>query len=170
MLVYCFTSFSRNSGYLTRTYDIRIQSSYTEQAFRFKEFSFGVGNDLLRGLGQIDFALQQKLIPEYLLSRLFTHDVNYALLFTVGSLELFLGTLFLSRSLKVSWNSSLIASWVMALMAFGWTSVKIGSLFWLQPDYAHLIAIGCFLIGLVLRISGRSIKESALNGCAFLFF
>ena len=167
LLVYCFTSFSRNSGYLTRTYDIRIQSSYTEQAFRFQEFSFGVGNDLLRGLGQIDFALQQKLIPEYLFSRLFTHDVNYALLFTVGSLELFLGTLFLSRSLKVNWNISLIASWVMALMAFGWTSVKIGSLFWLQPDYAHLIAIGCFLIGLVLRISGRSIKESALNGCAF---
>ena len=169
LLAYCFTSFSRNSGYLTRTYDIRTQSSYTEQAFRFKEFSFGVGNDLLRGLGQIDFPLQQKLIPEYLFSRLFTHDVNYALLFTVGSLELFLGTLFLSRSLKVSWNISLIASWVMALMAFGWTSVKIGSLFWLQPDYAHLIAIGCFLIGLMTQITGDSAKKSVLIACACIF-
>lgn len=167
LLAYCASSFSRNSGYLTRTYDIRIQSAYTEEAFRFNEFSLGVGNDLLRGLGSIDFPLQQKLIPEYLFSRLFTHDVNYVLLFTVGSLELFLGTLFLGRSLKLSWNISLTAGWVMALLAFGWTSVKIGSLFWLQPDYAHLIAIGCFLIGLVLRISGRSIKESVLNGCAF---
>ena len=169
LLAYCFTSFSRNSGYLTRTYDIRTQSSYTEQAFRFKEFSFGVGNDLLRGLGQIDFPLQQKLIPEYLFSHLFTHDVNYALLFTVGSLELFLGTLFLSRSLKVSWNISLIASWVMALMAFGWTSVKIGSLFWLQPDYAHLISIGCFLIGLMTQITGDSAKKSVLIACACIF-
>ena len=129
LITYCLTVFPRISGYLTRASDVRVQISYIEEAWRFKEFSLGVGNDLLRGLGSVDFPLQQFLIPEYLMSRLFTNDVNFTLLFLTGSLELFLGTLFLGRSLKLSWNVSIAGAWIMALMAFGWTSVKIGSLF-----------------------------------------
>ena len=168
LITYCLTVFPRISGYLTRSSDVRVQSSLIEEAWRFKEFSLGVGNDLLRGLGSVDFPLQQFLIPEYLMSRLFTNDVNFTLLFLTGSLELFLCTLFLGRSLKLSWNVSIAGAWIMALMAFGWTSVKIGSLFWLQPDYAHLIAMFAVLVGLIIRMVDTALVKVVMYGGLFL--
>lgn len=159
-VLFCLICFSRISGYLTRTYDLQIHSAYTDQAFKWNEFSLGVGNSLLHGLGGLDFPLQQLLIPEYLVSRLFTAEVNFTLLFLAGSLELFISTCFLSRSLKLSWDLSISGAWIMSLLAFGWTDIRIGNLYWMMPDYAHLISIFALLIGLIIRIGNLSILKN----------
>ena len=166
-VLFCLICFSRISGYLTRTYDLQIHSAYTDQAFKWNEFSLGVGNSLLHGLSGLDFPLQQLLIPEYLVSRLFTAEVNFTLLFLAGSLELFISTCFLSRSLKLSWDLSISSAWIMSLLAFGWTDIRIGNLYWMMPDYAHLISIFAVLIGLIIRIGNLSILKNF--GLGFLF-
>ncbi len=169
LVVYCLVVFPRIGGYLTRTYDIRYQASLIDQAFRSREFSFGVGNNFLHGLGNIDFNIQQLLIPSHFLSRAFTNEVNFTALFMVASVELFATVFFLAKTLRLSHKSCLLSAWMLPVLAFGWTEIKIGNLYWMQPDYSHAISLFAVQLALFLRVGRGSRRDTVFNTFWMLF-
>jgi len=169
LVVYCLVVFPRIGGYLTRTYDIRYQASLIDQAFRNNEFSFGVGNNFLHGLGNIDRDIQQLLIPSHFFSRAFTNDVNFTALFLVASVELFATIFFLAKTLRLSHKACLLSAWMLPVLAFGWTEIKIGNLYWMQPDYSHAISLFAVQLALFLRVGRGDKRDAALNTFWILF-
>src|SRR5262245_33429566 len=161
-----FVAFRNNTSWLFYAYDGQFEVSLITVGSLFAPLRAGLTNDFFHGIGNVWFAVQPQLFPEYFfsLSRAgkFT---NFALAYTISATQLFAGTYLIARLLGITGAAALIAAWIVPLLTFqfvGWH--LIANTFRFFPHYATVAVLVCIVSVLVLLTGVSTSRKAALFG------
>jgi hypothetical protein len=161
-----FVSFRHNASYLFFGLDGRLIVSLISRDSLFVPPMAGFTNDFMQGLGNVWFPINWQLFPEYFFSVSVAGEfTNFALAYAIGASELFAGTFLLGRIIGVSRLTSIIAAWILPLMAFqfvGWPLIP--NLFRFSPDCATTAVIITVTAALMLLVGVSSLRKAIILG------
>jgi len=159
-------AFRDNTAYLFYAYDGQFEVSLITLSSLFVPPQIGLTNDFLHGLGNVWFAINPQLFPEYFLSLSSVGEfTNFALAYAISATELFAGTFLLGRIIGVSRPAALIAGWVITLLTFqfvGWHLIP--NTFRFFPHYATVAVITTITAALLLLVGASPLRKAIILG------
>jgi hypothetical protein len=169
-----FTVFHRNAGNMFVGLDGTYMLTLVARQFDWLPPAIGFAGDPFRGLGDMSFALNARLLPGYFIPALVfgganvAHVAFQALAATIFAVEIFVAVYVLGRSLQYDRLDSSLAPWLLVPFIFPFfAATRIYPIIPLIPHMATAIATTALLVSL-FAWQGRAEKLSRYDVARFV--
>src|SRR5665213_1777912 len=160
--------FAMNDRGLFYGFDGEFVAGVIGQYAEFAGAVTGLPGDLIRGLGNIGFALDPEWFPSYLLSITGSGTViDYPLCYAVAATELFAGIALCAWIAGFRLIIALAAAWAFFFATWQIAGHPAIENFWrFYPQEGELLAVGCLVSAALLQLGRRGVLPSLVMTAA----
>jgi hypothetical protein len=160
--------FGLNSLAVYWGWDPKTILAFIGERQRLSSIIFGLGADLINGLGNISYTVNPRWFPSYMLTMTGAGIIeDKPLSFAIGATELFAATALCGRINGFLLGRSMAAGWLITLMTwhlFGWS--KILTLWSFFPHHAELVSVSALTACAALHLGTVSMRQLVLLSVA----